>query len=101
MRAALTASRVGRTAWNPANLCCTKLLSCAQKPAPGELILSLSDDNQHLGCQPWGNHGIAAVPLRGGSPWASTGPCSTGGFCGAARAGLDVVFASERHKLSP
>lgn len=38
---ALVASRVGYSVWNPANLCCTKLLSCAEKQAPDELILSL------------------------------------------------------------
>lgn len=52
---ALPASRVGYSAWIPANLYCTKLLSCAEKRAPDELILSLPDDNQHLGCQPWGS----------------------------------------------
>lgn len=45
---------LGCFAWNQANLCCTKLLSCAEKQAPDELILCLHDDNQRLGRQPRG-----------------------------------------------
>lgn len=46
------ASRFGRFAWNQENLSRTKLLSCAEKQAPDELILCLCDDNQRLGWRP-------------------------------------------------
>lgn len=79
---ALVASRVGYSAWNPAKLCCTKLLSCA---ALTGLILSWHDDNHHLGFQPRGKHQLLLFLHTWGFLWSCLGQVQV------------LVFASEGH----